>query len=266
MNGFDQSTETQRPPWKIVALIAGAAVLAVALIIGAVLFVRSRQKVEIATQNMDRVETQLAASLVGCAEQPDPEECRRKKVLLAAKATGAASVCGQLEGKDRDSCIWTIARERNDADSCALIEDATKAEKCASAIYLKLALAGMDKSYCDKITDAEKQTNCASAVDGPLTSANCAERGKDQETCDDLAAYEAAVASDDQAACAALTIEADREMCAELVGPPDRDEPAPVEPAIVEPDPNLDSDGDGYTDLIEIQGGYNPYGPGTLSQ
>ena len=280
MNGYDQTIGEGRPPWKTIALVTGAAVVGVALIVGAVLFVRSRQKVEISTQNMDRVEAQLSASLAGCAQQPNPDECRRNKVLLAAQATGAASVCGQLAGADRDSCIWTISRERNDADGCALMEDKEKAARCSDAINAKLAVASKDAAYCDTVIDEARKATCVAAAEGPLTSANCADRGMDQATCDGVAAYEAAVASEDRSACDALASDDDAKRCNEILG----------ERSVVQKvgtDPNLDldgdgltdvaetdtyhtdpgktdTDGDGYSDKVEIDGGYNPNGPGRL--
>ncbi len=267
MNGFDQTSDSTRPPWKIVVLVAGAAVIAVALIVGAVLFVRSRQKVEIASQNMDRIEAQLASSLAGCAQEPDPEECRNQKVLLAAKATGASTVCEQLTGSDHDSCVWTVAKDREDPESCAAIADVERAKTCSDQINVRLALSKKDASFCDKVLDAAKQDGCRNSVDGPLTEANCVGRGSDQAVCDKLAQFEAAVAAKDPSKCLELSDETEQSRCADLVGTGDVDLDglmADEERSYGSSDTNPDTDGDGYSDFAEVKAGYNPAGPGKL--
>lgn len=267
MNGFDQSTETQRPPWKIVALVAGTAVLAVGLIVGAVLFVRSRQKVEIATQNMDRIEAQLTASLAGCAEQPDPDACRKKKIVLAAQATGAASVCEQLEGVDHDSCVWTIARDQEDPKSCAVILDETRRTECSDVLYLKAAISAKDPATCEKIVGEKAKANCATTLAGPLTEANCKERGKDAAYCADLAAMNASISKSDLEACKAIGTSDLRAECEDAIGIPDFDKDglnAEEEAQYGSSDKLADTDGDGYSDKVEIDGGYNPNGEGKL--
>lgn len=280
MSGFDQTTEQgARPPWKIVALVAGAVLVGGALVFGAVLFVRSRQRVEIASQNMDRILTQVEASLVGCAQEPDPDACRKEKVLLASKATGAESLCDQLGPEARDSCVWTIARERIDPEICVLISDSEKATMCAGSLYTKLALSANDSGYCKKISDSSRRDTCVSVVNGPLTSANCAERGNDASTCDRLAQYESVVATKNPAACETLPEAEDQARCQDALGA-ESPEPEPdpnadtdgdgltdaEETGTYHTDPtNADTDGDGYSDKAEIDAGYNPSGEGMLA-
>jgi len=268
MNGFDQTTETQRPPWKIVALVAGAALLAVALVVGAVLFVRSRQTVVIATQNMDRVQSQLTASLAGCAQEADPEACRKKKVDLAAKATGAASVCEQLSGADHDGCVWNVARDRKDPASCEAIVDEARRSECNDVLYLQLAVSAKDAGLCDKIVLDRTKTNCQATVAGPITEANCPERGKDAAYCADLAAMNAAIDHEDLDACDAIATADLSAECADAVGIPDFDNDgldADQEALYGSSDKLADTDGDGYSDFAEVEAGYNPAGPGKLN-
>lgn len=278
MNGFDQTSDTQRPPWKIVALVVGAAVVAVALIVGAVLFVRSRQKVEIATQNMDRIETQLASSIASCSEDADPAGCRKKKAELVAGVTKSADPCEQLDGKDRDSCVWTVARENLDSATCGLISDDAFSTACLEGVSLQLAKTKNDAGYCDDIVDSTKRAGCLNLVNGPLSAENCLSRGEDKATCDNMVLYEAALKSRDPEQCKTLLIEADQLMCMELIGTDPRGTVGSkavdtdgdglsdaVETGTYHTDPkNPDTDGDGYSDKVEIDGGYNPNGPGTL--
>lgn len=269
MNGFDQTTDAPRPPWKIVALVAGAAVLAAALIVGAVLFVRSRQKVEIASQNMDRVMTQLEASLTGCAQEADPEACRKKKVDLAAKATGAASVCDQLSGVDHDGCVWSVAKDRKDPESCQAVADESRRNECNDVLYLQLAVAAKDAGLCEKIVLDGAKANCQATIAGPMTEANCAERGKDAAYCADFAAMNAAIVRDDLDACAAIATAELSAECVDAIGIPDFDRDgldADQEAIYGSSDKLADTDGDGYSDLAEVEAGYNPAGPGRLSE
>jgi len=268
MNGYDQTTETQRPPWKIVALVAGAATLAVALIIGAILFVRSRQRVEIATENMDRINSQLATSLAGCAQEPDPDACRKKKVLLAAQATGAASVCEQLEGVDHDACVWTVASDRKDPESCAAIFDDARRNYCSDVLYLKAAISSMDGTTCQKIVGDKAKASCLATIAGPVTVSNCAERGKDAAFCSDLAAMNAAISASDLEACKAISTTELRAECEDAIGIPDFDKDgldAEEEAQYGSSDRLADTDGDGYSDKDEIEAGYNPNGDGKLA-
>lgn len=289
MNGFDQPTETSRPPWKIIALIAGAAALAVVIVVAAVLFVRGRATVMGETQLLARVETQLDQSLAGCAQEADPAACREKKVLAAAEATGADSLCARLEGDAGDECIWKVAREREDETICAQILDAENATLCSDGILLARAVASLDSELCAGIQDAEKKTGCQLTIAGPVTSENCVERN-DESYCAQFGAYLAAKEAKDPDLCEQIGDPRLLETCRNAVSPGDRDLDgldASEESAYgssdtatdsdgdglsdfseiteYESDPaNADSDGDGFSDGSEVENGYNPNGPGTL--
>lgn len=290
MDGFDQSNETpSRPPWRTIALIVGAVVLAVGLVVLALVFVRGRRSVSVDQQNLARVETQLEQSLSGCAQEADPDACREQKVRIAAEATGAESLCGYLEGEPYDECVWTLAREQNDADLCGLIKEEGKAATCADSILLKTAMAELDADLCADIASAETRASCEEAVAGPLTRANCLER-KDADYCAQFDLYVSAREKQDPDMCAQITDADLASTCVEIVTPGDRDfdgldadEEALLgssdrstdsdadglsdadETNAYGTDPaNADTDGDGYTDGSEVQNGYNPNGPGTL--
>jgi len=290
MDGFDQATESVRPSWITIAVIAGAAAIAIAIVIAAVLFVRGRQEVSIEGGALARAELQLEQTLGGCTQEPDPDACRQRKVLLAAKATGAASVCEHLEGESYDGCVWSVARERMDPETCVGISDPARATACSDGLYATLALERMDAGLCGNITVPLLAEGCTGAVNGPVTSENCEERGTDAATCDALRAYAAAVGSRDPSRCQALGAESDRNLCLETVGSGDLDLDglsADAEAVYGTSDTSSDSDGDGlldgeeidaygsnpavadtdgdgYSDGSEVQNGYNPNGPGTL--
>lgn len=290
MDGYDPSIETpSRPPWRIIALIAGAVVLAVGLIVLALLFVRSRRSVSIDQENLARVGTQLEQSLAGCAEEPDPDACRAQKVRLAAEATGAESLCGYLEGEAYDECVWTLAREQDDRELCELIADEGNAATCSDSILLKAAMADLDPDLCADIVSPETKASCEEVVAGPLTSTNCPDR-RDADYCAQFELYVTAQERQDPDVCDQIS---DRELsstCVEVVSPGDRDfdgldaEEEELlgssdtssdtdgdglsdadEANVYGSDPaNADTDGDGFADGSEVQNGYNPNGPGTL--
>lgn len=292
MDEFNPQIESARPPWKIVAIIAGAVVLAVLLVVGAIWFARSREGVNVDAQNLARVEIQLERELQGCAQETDPAACRLRKVLLATQATGAASLCASLSGEEFDGCVWSVARDRMDAATCASITDEENAATCADSVNVQLALSSMDTAYCDKITDATKREGCTTTLEGPLTAGNCASRGNGQEACDQLASFEAAVASKNPDQCAALSNEEYRSRCEDLVGTGDRDLDGlnedeemmagssdtsadtdgdgltdAEEISVYASDPAAtDTDGDGFNDGDEVKNGYNPSGAGRLNE
>lgn len=290
MDGFDQSIETpSRPPWKIIALIVGAVILAVGLILAAVFFVRSRRAVSVDQQNLARVESQLEQSLAGCAQEPDPDACREQKVRLAAEATAADSLCEYLDGDAYDECVWTIARENEDADTCARIQDEEKSVVCADSILLKLAMAQSDEGLCAGIRSAETKASCEESVAGPLTQGNCPDR-RDADYCAQFDLYVRAVNAGDPGVCDQITDLELATKCEDIVSHADGDDDgldAGTEASLGTSDASTDSDadglsdgeevnryasnpavadtdGDGYSDGSEVQNGYNPNGPGTL--
>ncbi len=290
MDAFNSVDEPGRPPWKIIAMISGAVVLAVLLALAAVWFVRSRQGAGIAAENLARVETKLEEELRGCAQEPFPDACRERKVLLAASATGAASVCANLDGEAHDNCLLSVARDRLDPDACALMEDAALAARCKDSTYGQIALAARDPAVCQSIVDETRRAGCVATLSPRVTSKNCAESGHDAAYCADLAAMDAAIQKSDLSACAQIVTEAFRAECFDAVGIPDADGDgldAAQETDLGTSDASTDSDadgltdaeevetyrsnptkpdtdGDGFTDGDEVANGYNPAGPGKL--
>ncbi len=292
MDAFNPQLETSRPPWKIVAIISGAVVLAVALIVGAVLFARSRQGVNVDAQNLARIESRLDQELKGCAQETDPEACRQRKVLLAAKSTGAEAVCANLSDENRDDCVWIVARDRQDPTACAAMADPVAAKSCADLMYAQIALATNDDAICAKIEDETRRTGCETTLAGPVTVSTCAARGKDATYCAELAVVDAAIAKSDLAACDAISTDQLKALCVDAIGIPDADgdgldaeQEASLgtsdlsqdsdgdglsdgqEVSTYRSDPaKADTDGDGFSDGDEVKNGYNPSGAGRLTE
>lgn len=291
MDGFDPTFQDPSAvrPWKTVAIVGGAALLAVGLIVGAVLFVRGRQSANVDREYLARTAAQLEQTVAGCASQTDPDACRERAVQNAVGTTGQASLCDQLDGAARDECVWSVAHDQDDASLCAAISDATKAIACEDAILLKQALASLDAGSCEGISDADKKASCLEAVAGPLTQRNCHER-ESEEYCAQFDLLVQAKNARNPDLCAAISDADLASMCVDAVFPGDRDDDGldgeeealhgssdtsadtdgdglsdADEVNAYESDPaNPDTDGDGYPDGSEVQNGYNPNGAGTL--
>jgi hypothetical protein len=267
MDGFEPTTEGQRPPWKTIAIIAGAVVIGVAIIVGVVLFVRSRRSVAIDEQNLSRLETQLEQSLEGCAQEPDPAACREEKVRAAAAATGAASLCEELEGTPRDDCVWSVAQDQRDPEECLNISDEAVRQRCYNSLQVAMAAANDDMTACDKVIDEAWKEECRRNLSRPGSADECYALGRDESECADYAAVEAARSAQDPDLCQAVVSQVLRDDCIDKVGIGDRDFDgldAGQEALYGSSDTNPDTDGDGYRDGDEVAAGYSPVGSGRL--
>jgi hypothetical protein len=266
---YDDGSESGSPraSWKLAAMIAGAATLAIVIVVGAVWFARSRQEARIGAEILSRVESRLDKAIAECADEANPDACREREVSLAATSAGSVALCDKLDGEARDGCIWDAAGQAKDPTMCSRISDQTRASVCSDALYAKLAMESKDARLCQKISSQDLAKGCEGVVDGPVTAETCAARGEDVTVCDKLRAYEAAVASEDPAQCNSLAEDNGRNLCLEAVGSGDRDHDglsAVEEQVYGTSDTNSDTDGDGFTDSAEVQNGYNPNGPGRL--
>ncbi len=292
MEGFEQQSEGKQPPLKIIAMIIAGVVVVGIIVVVIMMVLKARQSIRVETQSLDRVESQLEQSLEGCAQEADPDACRQKKIVAAAQATGAASLCEKLEDEDRDECIWKIARERKNPETCADIADEENRAICADTLYARIAIDAEDLEMCEKISDEELKENCIGTIKGPITIENCSERGESESMCADLALRIQAVASADSSICEQIVDEDERGICNELVASVEVDADgdgldAEQESNYGSSDQNIDTDSDGLTDVQEIktyktdpanpdtdgdsysdgsevENGYNPLGEGKL--
>ncbi len=294
MDGFEQQSENKQPPWKIIAMIVAGVVLVGIIIVVIMMILKARQSIRVETQALDRIETQLEQSLEGCAQEVDPAACRQKKIVDAAKATGAVSLCEKLEAIERDECIWKIARERKSPEMCVDIADEENRTTCSDTLYARKAIDEDDVSVCNEVVNDELKENCIGTIEGPLSTTNCAERGKSESFCQDLAMANQAIAAQDSSLCMQVIDEGERGRCEELIAPTNTDADGDgldeeeelihgssdqrvdtdsdgltdfQEVKTYKTDPaNPDTDGDTYTDGSEVKNGYNPLGDGKLEE
>jgi hypothetical protein len=207
-----------------------------------------------------------------------------------APETSQAVLC---EGKtlfERDDCLWSLAREQEDAEWCKEITEEATQGSCTDEIHQRLAIKFQDADHCWEMQDREKAEVCARTIEErQVTEENC-EAYFSQEICVDRLTIERAVAAKNPDICAEVTDVSLLEDCIESVGIADRDldgldEAREKEMGSSDTDKDSDDDGledaeevfeyktnpvvadtdkDGYTDGQEVQSGYNPLGAGRL--
>lgn len=233
---------------KALLIKIGAAVL-VLLVVGLiVLFLVNRLRANHAAQIAEVAKETAAVSDAQkeCDQTRNPEKCNASVAADLAQSTGKVSFCNELTAEAYDNCVGLAA------------------------------LTSKSLIACQQIKDQEKETACANAVDALLHPAVLE---VDAET-------QAAIDAHNPDGCLAMTDETKREICLELVGVPDRDLDGlnqEEEITLGSSDTNIDSDADGlsdtdevniwktnpakadtdgdsYSDGVEVKAGYNPLG------
>lgn len=274
--GQPYAAPPRRPSGKAIAIAAGAAIVLVALGVGGwLLYSRNGSKERAAAQLSELARMEAASCPDGASS------CEAARVGAVAERSLSAEPCRLLEGEDFDNCVWGVAMAAKDPQTCASVADEWSRVTCMDGIREALGREG-DISQCAGVSTAERRQRCENLALGPVTAANCAQRGKGEAYCADLALFERVVKGSDPAACASIADEGLRENCVDSVGYVG----AVEEPVVVTPqadadadadgltasqeaaygtsDANPDTDGDGFKDGDEVKAGYDPNGPGKL--
>ncbi|KKU90347.1 MAG: hypothetical protein UY19_C0003G0002 [Candidatus Wolfebacteria bacterium GW2011_GWA2_47_9b] len=276
MNSLDQQPFAQQsfaspePPKKVffkpwMFLVAGV-VLAGIIIVAVVATQGSRADKRLLEQ---QVSDAAAVADSACANVKNKEACKESKLTQSAAEIGAVEACGMIqEPVAYDNCLWTVANEKEEANLCKLIKNPDWNERCRDGIFLNSARETKTLALCEKIVRAETKTICKNELD-PLTVANCVLRGHDAAWCADFAIYQRATETYDRVLCETIKTEEFNSACGEISvqdvlsdldgdGLTDSDERN-----IYKTDPaKPDTDGDGYSDGMEVKSKYNPLGPG----
>ena len=290
MDGFGQPTENA-VPWKKIAIIGGAALGVILIIVVVVLVVRARNAAEIDQTKLDRTTDQVNSAIANCENAADPQACRASAIEEAAITVGDSDVCGMLEGEERDSCLWVLARDKQDASVCKEIENEADRASCNDEVTMKAALYAGNADACNGISDADAKENCRSTIlQQQAHAGSCDSQELGVPYCNGIPLMESAVAARNPAGCDPIVDEELKADCKDIIGPGDVDRDdlnATLEARYGTSDTNPDSDGDGLTDFAEVNewgtdpvnfdtdgdsfsdgqevaGGYNPLGAGTL--
>jgi len=277
-------------PWKLIVIIGGSVIL-IAAIIFAVVWITKSKNQSAQNQAAVLVEQQLNQTLANCDTEKNPEACRASIIEAVAQENVAAELCLSLEEEAKISCVWKVARENYNSDTCDLIEEKSVKQECANSVYQALAFRDSDISWCEKISGDITRERCVNTMSEEIAkNKGCSGTGIDQSVCDRQNNLSAAITSEDPDVCMTLAENDDQIVCLDTVGSGDRDHDslsADLEIKLGSSDTSLDSDSDGlsdtdeynlyktnpgkadtdddgYNDKQELEDGYNPLGSGKL--
>ncbi|MBI5370045.1 hypothetical protein HZA85_02570 [Candidatus Uhrbacteria bacterium] len=246
----DYQSPARRFTPKQLALIAGGVILAVAIVVLVVVWIRSRASI-----NRPSLLQQSRATIEQtCTDASDPEACRIEQTKQAAEQNSQSKLCLDLPDADKDGCYWELAVKQQDLKTCGEIKQETYRALCTDEVARDQAIASGTPSRCDMIKDVQQREGCHQALEPKVDSAFEAKvleanQKQDRNLCD--------VFEGDQ-----------KQDCKErvLIDDPDFDGLATEqEVQVYGTDPRkADTDGDGYNDADEIAAGYNPRGEGKL--
>ncbi|MFH1404503.1 MAG: hypothetical protein ABIH21_00195 [Patescibacteria group bacterium] len=249
---------------KPILIIVGIVII-LAVVISVLLIVRLKPK----GQDLEKLQQTTSAieqakSLIGDCSS---DSCKSLSANKIAKSTGVVDVCELLQADEKDNCIWTTARYKNDEELCVEIAQSDWRQMCSDGILNRKAKTEKDVNLCYQIVSKESQDLCVRGVMGPVNPSNCTLRGLSQTECGYLQTTELAKQARDQSMCDKIEDIDYRDECYEVVGISDKDKDGMnelMERKYGTSDDNKDSDGDGYDDYDEVKAGYNPAGPGLL--
>ncbi|MFH1089597.1 MAG: hypothetical protein V1716_04195 [Candidatus Uhrbacteria bacterium] len=292
MNGFDQYAPTRGPiSWKTIAIIGGTVILIILIIFGARWLISTKTEAGQQAAVIERVSLELDRTLSECDQAKIPEQCRADMVEMSAGSIGSAEICNKLTDDSLVTCVWKIALQENDPEACKNIPIKEKQTGCQDTVYRSLAGVNLDLSWCEKINSEIGKTRCINTVSEQIAQQKgCQGTGIDPSICTRQEALSKAIASRDPGQCMLLSNPQDQGGCVDSVGVGDKDLDnldASIEKRLGISDENIDSDsdglsdydeyhkyktdpaksdtdGDGYSDKVEIDGGYNPLGEGRL--
>lgn len=270
---------------KTIIIAVVSLLVALLVILGVVLVFRMRQQAALSpapvtnTGTEDGVTNPFEASLAACAELADPDLCRDGQRFQAALREKSATYCGDIiRTETRNTCYELVAIQQGDSSICSSIDNAQLQTSCATRAAARSALLSGDASVCLAIAGNE-QIDCLERVFSGLPSmsaSGCARYSDDVLlACQEYVELQLAADAKDRTRC---TEQAGRfrPLCDVYVPLPstlapnedaDGDGLSNADEERYKANPFLpDTDGDGYTDGAEVQNGYDPAGPGSLSR
>ena len=264
MNYNDYPIEAKQISWKPLAIIGGGLVVA-----GVIFFVVFKLMSKQTTLDLSTIVARRVATVEAlCQQATNPQLCKKIQVEQQAVLQEDVELCAQLEGEDKDGCVWEVASSTDNASLCASLVDEIHQRLCADGIAYTLAVASGDPTMCDNIQDESKRSGCWNGL-RPITSENCASLNQDPAYCAFLFQVELAQQQQDARVCNQFS-EDQYDQCRDFVSidDPDFDELFTYEEEFIyhTDSDNADTDGDGYLDGAEVQAGYNPPGPGMLAE
>lgn len=240
---------------KSVFVALGVVVLVVTVSFLGLRLWRAREvNVALVQQQASQLAARCADGDTGCVEQAQ---------ISAASSAGLVDACDGLSAGALQRCVLRIAIDQKDPKSCELLAKGSLRDECTDAANLKkLSVEGKNVSACDVIVSSSSRTACTLNVRAlAIAALDCEGYGVPQLYCDVEVKIRALLDASDYQGCSSLTGAA-RDTCQDRFYGEDRDQDGLSRyEEIVDhgtSDDNPDTDGDGYSDLLEINGGYNP--------
>lgn len=175
--------------------------------------------------------------------------------------------CRSLSDSDQNECIFLLAYNQDNPALCQSLASLVDAISCADAVHLKLALAYNDIEQCAEISDQDRQNACQNTF-SPMDfdwEAICV---NNPLLCADHALWLEAAEQNNPGLCQNIANPDNLSICAgQFIGQDkDQDDLDDFDELMIyNTNPlNPDTDGDGFSDGQEVDGGYNPNGEGRL--
>ncbi len=265
MDYSDFPTEEKKPPVKLIAIIGGSVVVLIVIVFVVLRLVSGDPPYQGGSGGLgEPTETTTQPS---CENADDKAGCEANLAKQLSQQNKDITLCEDLQETDRDDCIWGVADQMLDDSLCKKMVNEDWVIRCQDGVIRKTAIDKKKESICDKIQSEDTKALCIEDVLGQLTSANCKQRGADPAVCNMLLVVDKANSLQDRRLCDSLPAEY-VSACREKVVSDDPDFDGistEIEVSLFGSDPYLaDTDGDGYSDLDEINAGYSPTGPGPL--
>lgn len=210
--------------------------------------------------------------IASCEQAVNKEDCLAQKQAQSAEAAGDAKACVGLVGQPLENCVRLVVQQVGKDSACTMLEGDAK-DRCRGDITLREALEKLDSDACGDIANERDRNACIEAVvSQKRTEQTCDAKDGADEECATLLVYREAVESGNRKLCTQITSEETQEACMQAVKErndalegtdADRDGLVWEDEREIGTDPNkADTDGDGYVDGEEVQGGFNPLGEG----
>ena len=278
----------ERQNWLYIAI---GVVLIVVIIVGGIIFVKSRTKARqeavVHQELVQETETALSGDLEECEGASDADLCNEDKIRLASARANSPDMCNKLEGDSYAECIVDVAVAGLELGTCDALEESGY---CRDRVNFAQAKEDHDYDRCERVVDMELHDACqGQLISYALMEKDCRSTHLSDEECLVREINAKALADADESICDRLADLGDVSDCKEEVGFSDKDGDglSLLEEVELGTDPNnsdsdadgledkyevrlgtnpnnSDSDGDGYADGEEFNNGYNPLGEGTL--
>ena len=207
-----------------------------------------------------RADVMIDASILACADAENVENCEADARADAARATGEASVCADLEEAERVNCVSLIANDKADPSLCAMLSGDSETA-CRDGATLIAAKNANAYGMCATIESSTLREGCQGQLLKYVIADNaCETYGIDAATCNFPGLLNEVIMNADPSGCQQFSGE-QRASCEDVFGSIDQDNDGLVlmtEATLGTSDTNADTDGDGYTDSDEVASGYDP--------